>query len=83
MGNRIFLPDFERDYDLFNRFSAEYFTRLAAARITVGVMNLARGGIVEVDLPFLNFLRNEGLVSWWRARYQLISTARSGELSTA
>jgi reactive intermediate/imine deaminase len=48
---RIFLTDFERDYDVFNRIYAGYFAadRLPA-RTTVGVTRLARGGIVEVDL---------------------------------
>jgi len=48
---RIFLTDFERDYAVFNRLYAEYFEpdRLPA-RTTVGVTQLARGGIVEVDL---------------------------------
>ena len=48
---RIFLTDFERDYAVFNRLYAEYFEpdRLPA-RTTVGVTQLARGGVVEVDL---------------------------------
>ena len=48
---RIFLTDFERDYATFNRLYVEYFApdRLPA-RTTVGVTQLARGGIVEVDL---------------------------------
>lgn len=48
---RIFLTDFERDYDVFNSIYAGYFApdRLPA-RTTVGVTRLARGGIVEVDL---------------------------------
>ena len=48
---RIFLTDFERDYAGFNRLYTEYFgpDRLPA-RTTVGVTQLACGGIVEVDL---------------------------------
>jgi 2-iminobutanoate/2-iminopropanoate deaminase len=48
---RIFLTDFDGDYAVFNRLYAEYFEpdRLPA-RTTVGVTQLARGGIVEVDL---------------------------------
>jgi 2-iminobutanoate/2-iminopropanoate deaminase len=48
---RIFLTDFARDYDVFNRIYVAYFPpdRLPA-RTTVGVTCLARGGIVEIDL---------------------------------
>ena len=48
---RIFLTEFERDYAALNRIYAEYFApgRLPA-RTTVGVTQLARGGIVEIDL---------------------------------
>ena len=48
---RALLTDFARDYASFNRFYAEYFAsdRLPA-RTTVGVTQLARGGIVEIDL---------------------------------
>jgi 2-iminobutanoate/2-iminopropanoate deaminase len=48
---RVFLTDFERDYAAFNRIYTEYFApdRLPA-RTTVGVTQLARGGIVEIDL---------------------------------
>jgi 2-iminobutanoate/2-iminopropanoate deaminase len=48
---RAFLTDFARDYAAFNRIYAEYFAsdRLPA-RTTVGVTQLARGGIVEIDL---------------------------------
>ena len=48
---RVFLTDFERDYAVFNRLYAEYFeSDRLPARTTVGVTQLARGGIVEVDL---------------------------------
>jgi len=48
---RIFLTDFERDYAGFNRLYTEYFSpHRLPARTTVGVTQLARGGIVEVDL---------------------------------
>ena len=48
---RIFLTDFERDYAVFNRLYAEYFeSDRLPARTTVSVTQLARGGIVEVDL---------------------------------
>jgi len=48
---RAFLTDFARDYAAFNRVYAEFFApgRLPA-RTTVGVTDLARGGIVEIDL---------------------------------
>jgi reactive intermediate/imine deaminase len=48
---RAFLTDFPRDYAAFNRIYAEYFApdRLPA-RTTIGVTQLARGGIVEIDL---------------------------------
>ena len=49
--SRSDLTAFERDYAAFNRLYTEYFKpdRLPA-RTTVGVTNLARGGIVEIDL---------------------------------
>jgi len=48
---RVFLTDFERDYAVFNRLYAEYFeSDRLPARTTVGVTQLARGAIVEVDL---------------------------------
>ena len=48
---RAFLTDFARDYAAFNRIYTEYFApdRLPA-RTTVGVTQLARGGIVEIDM---------------------------------
>jgi 2-iminobutanoate/2-iminopropanoate deaminase len=48
---RIFLTAFERDYAALNRIYLEYFpTDRLPARTTVGVMHLARGGIVEIDM---------------------------------
>lgn len=48
---RVFLTDFERDYAAFNRIYAEYFApNRLPARTTVGVTQLARGAIVEIDL---------------------------------
>jgi 2-iminobutanoate/2-iminopropanoate deaminase len=48
---RIFLTRFERDYATLNRIYLEYFpTDRLPARTTVGVTNLARGGIVEIDM---------------------------------
>ena len=48
---RIFLTVFERDYALLNRIYLEYFpSDRLPARTTVGVTNLARGGIVEIDM---------------------------------
>jgi 2-iminobutanoate/2-iminopropanoate deaminase len=49
---RIYLSDFDRDYDLFNRVFYRYFTGKAAAvsRTTVGVARLGRGALVEIDL---------------------------------
>jgi 2-iminobutanoate/2-iminopropanoate deaminase len=48
---RAFLTQFDRDYAAFNRTYAGYFPpgRLPA-RTTVGVTNLARGGLVEIDM---------------------------------
>jgi reactive intermediate/imine deaminase len=48
---RIFLTDFKRDYAAMNEIYATYFdpTR-RPGRTTVGVTDLARGGIVEIDL---------------------------------
>ena len=48
---RIFLTVFERDYALLNRIYLEYFpSDRLPGRTTVGVTNLARGGIVEIDM---------------------------------
>ncbi|WP_237217082.1 RidA family protein [Falsiroseomonas oryziterrae] len=48
---RIYLTQFERDYEAMNRTYAAYFPpdRLPA-RTTVGVTGLARGALVEIDL---------------------------------
>jgi len=48
---RIFLTDFDRDYDGFNAIYVTHFRDgKRPARTTVGVNRLARGGIVEVDM---------------------------------
>jgi 2-iminobutanoate/2-iminopropanoate deaminase len=48
---RIFLTDFERDYALMNRVYESYFAKnRLPARTTIGVMALARGGIIEIDM---------------------------------
>ena len=47
---RIFLTHFDRDYATLNRIYLEYFPKeRLPARTTVGVTDLARGGIVEID----------------------------------
>ena len=48
---RIYLTQFDRDYEAMNRTYAAYFPpdRLPA-RTTVGVTGLARGALVELDL---------------------------------
>jgi 2-iminobutanoate/2-iminopropanoate deaminase len=48
---RIYLTQFDRDYEAMNRTYAAYFPpdRLPA-RTTVGVTGLARGALVEIDL---------------------------------
>ena len=48
---RIYLTDFKRDYAPMNAIFSSYFTDgRRPGRTTVGVTDLARGGIVEVDL---------------------------------
>jgi 2-iminobutanoate/2-iminopropanoate deaminase len=48
---RIFLTDFERDYAAMNRIYESYFAKnRLPARTTIGVTELARGGIVEIDM---------------------------------
>ncbi|HMK79893.1 MAG TPA: RidA family protein [Xanthobacteraceae bacterium] len=48
---RIFLTDFKRDYAAMNAIYATYFAAdRRPARTTVGVTQLARDGIVEIDL---------------------------------
>src|SRR5580658_8960362 len=51
VASRIFLTDFKRDYAKMNEIYASYFAsdRLPA-RTTVGVTDLARGGIIEIDM---------------------------------
>jgi len=48
---RVFLTDFERDYETMNAAYASYFApdRLPA-RTCVGVTALARGALVEIDM---------------------------------
>src|SRR5580692_2644953 len=48
---RIFLTDFKGDYAKMNEIYASYFAAdKRPARTTVGVTDLARGGIVEIDM---------------------------------
>lgn len=48
---RVFLTDFERDYEAMNRIYQSYFKPGALpGRTTVGVTHLARGGAIEIDL---------------------------------
>ena len=48
---RIFLTDFNGDYARMNEIYATYFAaNKRPARTTVGVTDLARGGIVEIDM---------------------------------
>lgn len=48
---RIFLTDFGRDYAAMNALYASYFPAARRpARTTVGVTQLARGGIIEIDM---------------------------------
>ena len=48
---RIFLTDFNGDYARMNDIYATYFAAdKRPARTTVGVTDLARGGIVEIDM---------------------------------
>ncbi len=49
---RIYLSDFDRDYDGLNRAFYRVFTDEAAvpSRTTVGVARLGRGALVEIDL---------------------------------
>jgi len=47
---RVFLTNFEADYERMNSVYESYFDhRRLPARTTVGVTHLARGGLVEVD----------------------------------
>ena len=55
---RVFLTEFERDYEAMNRVYAAYFPPdRRPARTTVGVTALARGGLVEIDLVAVNAAR--------------------------
>ena len=48
---RIFLTDFNGDYAKMNAIFSTYFDdERRPARTTVGVTDLARGGIVEIDM---------------------------------
>ena len=48
---RIFLTDFKGDYATMNDIYASYFAAdERPARTTVGVTDLARGGIIEIDM---------------------------------
>jgi 2-iminobutanoate/2-iminopropanoate deaminase len=48
---RIYLTDFKRDYAAMNAIFSTFFTEgRRPGRTTVGVTDLARGGIVEIDL---------------------------------
>ena len=48
---RIFLTDFDRDYDRMNEIYREYFAAdKLPARTTIGVTRLARGGLIEIDV---------------------------------
>jgi reactive intermediate/imine deaminase len=48
---RIFLTDFKGDYAKMNAIFSSYFAdEKRPARTTVGVTDLARGGIVEIDM---------------------------------
>lgn len=48
---RIYLTDFKRNYAAMNAVFSSYFdSSRRPGRTTVGVTDLARGGIVEIDL---------------------------------
>jgi 2-iminobutanoate/2-iminopropanoate deaminase len=47
---RAFLTHFEDEYDTFNRIYAEYMGEFLPTRTTIGVVALAAGARVEVDL---------------------------------
>jgi 2-iminobutanoate/2-iminopropanoate deaminase len=48
---RIFLTDFKGDYARMNAIFSTYFAAdKRPARTTVGVTDLARGGIIEIDM---------------------------------
>jgi reactive intermediate/imine deaminase len=48
---RIYLTDFKRDYTPMNVIFSTYFNEARRpGRTTVGVTDLARGGVIEIDL---------------------------------
>jgi len=48
---RIYLTEFERDYEVMNRTYLEYFEPgKLPARTTIGVTGLAVGALVEIDM---------------------------------
>ena len=48
---RIYLTDFKRDYAAMNAIFSTYFSdSRRPGRATVGVTDLARGGVVEIDM---------------------------------
>jgi reactive intermediate/imine deaminase len=49
---RLYLADFDRDFDGLNRVYHRYFADDAAvpSRTTIGVARLGRGALVEIDL---------------------------------
>jgi hypothetical protein len=49
---RIYLADFDRDYDRFNQVYRRFFAddNASPSRRTVGVTRLGRGALVEIDL---------------------------------
>lgn len=48
---RIYLTEFERDYEVMNRTYLEYFgPGKLPARTTIGVTGLAVGALVEIDM---------------------------------
>jgi 2-iminobutanoate/2-iminopropanoate deaminase len=49
---RIYLADFERDFDEFNQVYHRHFSddEAAPSRTTIGVAMLGRGALVEIDL---------------------------------
>jgi 2-iminobutanoate/2-iminopropanoate deaminase len=53
---RIFLTDFKADYAKMNAIFSTFFADdKRPARTTVGVTDLARGGIVEIDMIAVRF----------------------------
>ena len=48
---RVYLTDFERDYEAMNKVYQSYFPEgLLPARTCIGVTALARGALVEIDM---------------------------------